>query len=161
MVWTALTRVFWIEKYAPVSDCLLLDFGGSYLPAMLLLICCSLFGLVCFLVFTWHDMIWWFTMGSDKRIDSCIRWTTQSLSSTGVFFSPNPRERGWWTLFQNMTPYIKKGTTTATATILKYGLAFLGEWEEHLFLILFLYILPVAGHVRCECHRIGIMQKAS
>ena len=107
MVWTALTRVFWIEKYAPVSDCLLLDFGGSYLPAMLLLICCSLFGLVSFLLFTWHDMIWWFTMGSDKRIDSCIRWTTQSLSSTGVFFSPNPRERGWWALFQNMTPYIK------------------------------------------------------
>ena len=108
IVWTALTRVFWIEKYAPVSDCLLLDFGGSYLPAMLLLICCSLFGLVSFLLFTWHDMIWWFTMGSDKRIDSCIRWTTQSLSSTGVFFSPNPRERGWWALFLNMTPYIKR-----------------------------------------------------
>ena len=126
MDWTASTRVFWLEKYAPFSDCLLLDFGGSYLPAMLLLICCSLFGLVSFLVFTWHDMIWWFTMGSDKRIDSCIRWTTQSLSSTGVFFSPNPRERGWWALFQNMTPYIKRKRWTTGGAYYNHKKTFLG-----------------------------------
>ena len=115
--------------YAPFSDCLLLDFGGSYLPAMLLLICCSLFGLVSFLVFTWHNMIWWFTMGSDKRIDSCIRWTTQSLSSTGVFFSPNPRERGWWALFQNMTPYIKRKRWTTGGAYYNHKKNFFGSGE--------------------------------
>ena len=219
MVWTALTRVFWIEKYAPVSDCLLLDFGGSYLPAMLLLICCSLFGLVSFLLFTWHDMIWWFTMGSDKRIDSCIRWTTQSLSSTGVFFSPNPRERGWWALFQNMTPYIKKRQRWTKGgayynykkktffgvwriiwywphslpqsrqpqllgcwpfpkcnhnhnhnhnshNILKHGLAFLWEGEEHLFLNPTFFLLQVMSDVSAitsafskNAHKVNLLEK--